>query len=267
MDFVRNGKYKNKQRYLCKSCNSTFNVNTNTAVHHIRDVERWQKIIDLMITSEKPPSLNKLAEDLNISSKTAHNWRHKFLSSIIELDTLQYKGELEVNVIYIPFWTKGKHDKRKTKEMRSSEIRHRKQNQYASFICIYAKNGDFDFFPVQIGADKIVQKSHLYKCLDQLNLPKETRITTKYRLDIWQYFKEHGYKSVTVDEAFNRWVKTFKGFSTKYIWNYLKWFKVRNLHQQGHDVDTLIRMSLKDSRGWLRFMMINHYYREFIVSK
>lgn len=45
----RIGKYRSRQRYLCKDCNKTFNDMTNTPFSDSRYPEKWVKYIELLV--------------------------------------------------------------------------------------------------------------------------------------------------------------------------------------------------------------------------
>lgn len=73
----RNGKYRFRQRYLCKDCGRTFNDMTNTPFSGSRYPDKWMKYIEMMINGLTLP---KIAEQLNIHISTAFYWRHKVLN-------------------------------------------------------------------------------------------------------------------------------------------------------------------------------------------
>lgn len=79
-NFIKNGKTKDKQRYICKECDKTF-VNTNNTIFYgvKKDTSVWQKYIHCMIEKY---SLRKTAEICNISLPTAFVWRHKILDAL-----------------------------------------------------------------------------------------------------------------------------------------------------------------------------------------
>lgn len=77
---IKYGRYKNEQRYQCKSCHKTFSARTNTPWYHSKkDLNLWVKYSKLMFNMT---SLRESAKELNISLPTAFYWRHKILASI-----------------------------------------------------------------------------------------------------------------------------------------------------------------------------------------
>lgn len=76
----RNGKYKDKQRYICKSCNKTFTDFTNSATYKSKKtLDKWLKYAKCMIAGY---SIRKSAKILEINIATSFFWRHKILDCI-----------------------------------------------------------------------------------------------------------------------------------------------------------------------------------------
>lgn len=76
----RNGKYKGKQRYICKSCNKTFTDFTHSPLSSSkRPLDKWLQYAKCMITGY---SIRKCAEVVGINIATSFFWRHKLLDAI-----------------------------------------------------------------------------------------------------------------------------------------------------------------------------------------
>ena len=59
-DISRNGKYNDKQRYLCKNCRKTFADFTNSATYKSKKpLDKWMKYVKCMLTGY---SIRKYAE-------------------------------------------------------------------------------------------------------------------------------------------------------------------------------------------------------------
>ncbi len=92
MSVKRSGKYRSRQRYLCKDCNKTFNDMTNTPFSGSRYPEKWVKYIELMVEGY---TLLKIAKRLQIRISTAFYWRHKILNVLGSLGFSQLQGIVE----------------------------------------------------------------------------------------------------------------------------------------------------------------------------
>lgn len=79
----RNGKYRSRQRYLCKDCGKTFNDMTNTSFSGSRYPEKWVKYIKMMINGVTLP---KIADSLEIHISTAFYWRNKIILQLKHLE-------------------------------------------------------------------------------------------------------------------------------------------------------------------------------------
>ena len=98
--YVKNGKNKSKQRYLCKSCHRSFIELTNTVIYCTKkDVSTWTQFLNCLI---KQFSLRRCAKELNISLNTAFYWRHKILDALREHSkTTELSGTITVHDTYL----------------------------------------------------------------------------------------------------------------------------------------------------------------------
>jgi transposase-like protein len=81
----RNGRYKDRQRYICTDCGRTFNDLTHSPLARTWYQERMIEFFDLLVKGE---TLKKCAQRLRISMSTAFFWRHKILSSLLANDIM-----------------------------------------------------------------------------------------------------------------------------------------------------------------------------------
>lgn len=107
MSVKRNGKYRTRQRYLCKDCNKTFNDMTNTPFADSRYPEKWVKYIELMVDGFTLP---KIAEKLQIHISTAFYWRHKILNALGSLGFNQLQGIVESDETFFRESLKGRRE-------------------------------------------------------------------------------------------------------------------------------------------------------------
>lgn len=103
---VKNGKRQQKQRYLCKSCQKSFMVDTNTILERThKPIETWKLFLDCMT---KGLSILKSTEICKINKNTAFAWRHKILDALSEMgkDT-QLNGIVEADETFFVLSYKG----------------------------------------------------------------------------------------------------------------------------------------------------------------
>lgn len=76
-EVVCNGSASGLQRFKCRGCAKTFNALTGTPLARLRMKGKWVAQAEAL---RDGLSLSQVAERLNISQRTAFNWRHKFLA-------------------------------------------------------------------------------------------------------------------------------------------------------------------------------------------
>ena len=96
--------YKNKYGYRCGNCRLTYNVTTNTMLHHTRiPLVKWFTAIHIIKTFKRLPSCPKLSTMLDIAFPTALRMRakikkdlesdHSSLSNLIYRYNRKYEPE------------------------------------------------------------------------------------------------------------------------------------------------------------------------------
>jgi transposase-like protein len=105
--FKKNGTYRGRQRYLCKSCDRTFNDFTSTPLHGTKYPEKWAAYLQAM---EQGFSLRKCAKEVGITLQTSFEWRHKILHALSEIKTQSLEGIVESDETYVLYSEKGKHN-------------------------------------------------------------------------------------------------------------------------------------------------------------
>jgi transposase-like protein len=101
----KNGTYRGRQRYLCKSCKQTFNDLTSTPIHRTKYPEKWASYLRCM---EQGLPLRKCAKLVGISLQTAFEWRHKILHALTQIKSQKLEGIVETDETYVLYSEKGK---------------------------------------------------------------------------------------------------------------------------------------------------------------
>jgi len=70
-----------RQRYLCRSCGSTFNDHTNTLFHRTKKLEKWPAFLKCILEGM---TIRESAREVGISPTTAQAWRKKIMSHLME---------------------------------------------------------------------------------------------------------------------------------------------------------------------------------------
>lgn len=101
----KNGKYRARQRYLCKDCGKTFNDMTNTPLAGSRYPHKWLNYFEMMVEGYTLP---KISDALDIHISTAFYWRHKILNALRSLGNQTLKGIVESDETFFLESDKGK---------------------------------------------------------------------------------------------------------------------------------------------------------------
>jgi transposase-like protein len=281
--YVKNGMRGDKQRYKCSNCNHSFTSTSNTSIHNIKKTDTWTDFICIMLESKVPPTLKELSQKLYISTKTAHVWKHKFLASLNKLDDISLRGQVEMDEVFLPFCVKGKRGKEKTTQIKLKEKESKKKNTI--FLCVHNRNNDFDFLPIKIQQRGNIKAEDLANVIDKLNINPNTIVITDKSKASTKYFKTrddiqhetfissgektsvlHNNNINNVMSLYKTWCKRFKGYSTKYIWNYLKWFRFHKKFMEYNDLENMVGRSIKDISSFIRYRRIPEYYSDFLFS-
>jgi len=93
-----------EQRYICRACRRTFNRCTNTPLHYIKKRDRWANLADAMV---KVHTVRRAASILRVTVTTAFRWRHRLLDALRDRPQPKLDGSVAVAEAYVPFSEKG----------------------------------------------------------------------------------------------------------------------------------------------------------------
>jgi transposase-like protein len=299
MHLVKNGTINGIQRYKCKHCGKTMACDANTPLYNLKLKDKWVDYIHLMLTEKKSLSCVKIAQHININTKTAHAWRHKFLAAINNINPLKVNKVVEMDEVYIKFTVKGQIGNEKYNECEYNGHTYKVETQlrkdehvcydehYNNIVmCMHNRQGDFDFVPIKIQKKGSVLADDIQRVVEYSGIKDITVITDSERAMI-KYFKS---RSDIMHETFvsadikkglyvnpnihndninntmnllRRWMKGFFGFSTKYLWNYLKWFRYIRLFKS-FQMKEFAKFSIDDKQSYSRFRNIFNIYNDYM---
>ncbi len=242
---VRNGKYKGKQRYICKSCKKTFSDFTYSPMAHSKKpIDKWLEYAKCMIMGY---SIRKSAEVVDINIATAFFWRHKILEAVkTYMGFGSVEGVIEADETFFPISFKGNHKKSKTFTMpREPHKRGEKSvkrgisKEKVCVACAVDRTGNIimdliclgrmthkqleGFYGGHVGDSSIFctdsHKSYI-KFTQNLGLDHKRVKTGHYKEGLY-----HIQHINSLHSKLKKWIKIFNGVATKYLSNYLYWFK------------------------------------------
>lgn len=80
-NFIKQGSYKDTQKYKCKTTSKIFSYKTSSVLSGIVKLKKFEALMDLML-DKKFPTLKDIQNKIGVSSQTAHDWRTKILSAV-----------------------------------------------------------------------------------------------------------------------------------------------------------------------------------------
>ncbi len=247
---VKNGTHGGRQRFLCKECDKTFGETTNTVLHSTKkDLKQWVLFAWCMIRGF---SLKRCHEEVEISARTAFFWRHKILFAIadeIKNDTLD--GLVETDETYFLESHKGKRNIDWKKMGRLPRTRggvatlRGLSKEQICVICSLDRSGHIlseptgrsrpnhveieRFFDGRLAPDSVLCTDSLkgYKTFAKdHNIQIKQIPSGKFKLDIYHIQHVNAYHS-----RMKHWMMRFQGVATKYLNNYMAWFKWLDLQK------------------------------------
>jgi len=96
---VRNGSYREFQRYLCKNCDRTFNDKTGTIFAHSKVALRlW--LFSIYAFLRFNTSLSQLQYEIGVTHKTVHR-RIECFTRALDAPSLDLVGPVEIDEVYV----------------------------------------------------------------------------------------------------------------------------------------------------------------------
>jgi transposase-like protein len=241
---IKHGKKNDVQRFRCKDCGKTFNDLTLTpmANSHVK-LEQWVKYAKCMVMGF---SIRKSARICDVSVKTSFYMRHRLLDAMRNFQGIgEVSGIVEMDETFLPESFKGNHKKSGFKMPRESRKRGKQvktrgisKEQVCIATAIDRKN-NIIFEMVTKGRIRTADLERLFKdrldpdsliCTDshksyikfgEENVSEHIRIASgKHKNGVYHISHVN-----SIHSKFKKWVARFNGVATKYLTNYLHWFK------------------------------------------
>jgi len=236
--YVRWGKQNDLQRYKCRSCSRTFNVLSKTPLARLRRKGHW---IDYSECMKNGLSIRESARICNISNSTSFHWRHRFLKGATYVKAAQLNGIVESDETYFLKSNKGDRNLSRPSRKRGGTAQKRglSKEQICVLVCRDRNKNTFDAifetFNSQTLKDDLlpILASDCLFCSDSKNVyTKFTRENDlkhgKVNLSKGERVKKNIIHTQNVNSYHSRlknWIRRFNGVATKYLDNYLAWFR------------------------------------------
>ncbi len=232
------GKCNGLQRYRCKNCRRTFNSLTGTPLARLRKKEIW---IDFAKCMNEGLSVRKSASICKVNKNTTFRWRHRFLKNAKEIKSTSLHGIVEADETYFLRSEKGSRNLKRKPRKRGGNAN--KPGISMEHVCLFvSRDRNKNTY------DKIFDKfnsSELDKVFNSV-LSKDSLLCSDTKSVYISYTKKnnirHGRLNISNGEHVKKdivhvqnvnlyhsrlkeWISRFHGVATKYLDNYVSWFR------------------------------------------
>lgn len=281
LKYVKYGFKSGSQRYKCKSCTKSFTEYTGT---WIAGLHKKEIVLDYLSLLYDEKSLDYITETLSINKKTVFDWRHKILSSFTTIEKEVFTGITESDETFFLFSEKGQTVKERTSRHRGGSSSKRGiNNEHVAVIVTMDRDNELDLTLATTGriSKKDIENAIGEQCTNQTVLCSdghrsyrafaETRELEHHTIPSSkkENSKKQGYHIQHVNATHNKikkWLdNTFWGVSTKYLQQYLNWFRIKEkLKSSANKFNDFITKSILDVTTYHRYKEINNRYLDFI---
>lgn len=259
---VRNGFANGLQRYKCRACGVTFNALTGTSLARLRHRDKWLGQAEAMADGL---SVRKTAARLGVNRTTAFRWRHRWLEVPREVKAREMTGIVEADETYHLQSFKGQRallraaTTRKARSRGGVAAKRGTSAEQTPILALVTRHGEACDHVLAGSSAEAIKKvlpgtlaDDAVLCTDgSATLRRAAReagvehqaITIRAGVHVrgpWHIQNVNAYHS-----RWKGWVRRFNGISSRYLPNYLGWFRAleRNARAKA-PVSTLLALAL-----------------------
>lgn len=236
-NFIKWGRRTDMQRYRCKSCKRTFNSLTKTPLARLQRKGHWLKYAHCL---KYGFTLTKSAEICGIHISTAFRWRHRFLTNMKQIKAKKVGGVVENGHL-------------KLKESFKGNRRIECNREYRDVFVLYgidANNNIFDATDKSCSLDGLKEEFKSLFKLNSLMIARKGSVYYEFAKSLKiqtlddtsnTMFKSLSGRLESYKSEFTSWIYDhFKGVATKYLENYVSWFRLLNEFKAGPSALTIL---------------------------
>lgn len=237
----RNGTYRSRQRYLCKDCGKSFNDTTATPLAGTRYPDKWLIFIECIVDGLTLPKIAKL---LRIHVSTAFYWRHKVLFALRSLGHDPLNGIVESDETFFLESHKGRKPVTFRKPRKRGGVAKKRGISKEQVCVVVAIDRDGDVVSQNAGRGRVTA-SEIDAVLGSCLAPGSLLCTDSAKnymafarmkglhhevINVRKgvYVRKGIYHVQHVNayhKRLKKWMERFQGVATKYLDNYLFWFR------------------------------------------
>jgi hypothetical protein len=250
----------------------------------IHSKEKLDDYLELMMEEK---SLDKIKVALSINKKTAFDWRHKVLASLLDTDKDDFTGITESDETFFLNSEKGRKVSDRASRRRGGTSKTRGiSNDQVAVIVTQDRNSVLDLTVATMGR---LKKVDIEKAIGSRINPEQTILCSDahvsykgFAIDnkiehhplkgvIKQRVKKGAYHIQHVNSTHNRikkWIEsTFWGVSTKYLQQYLNWYRFKEKIKNRNDkLKAFTQKTSEDISAYQKYKKINSCYEKLIST-
>ena len=254
---VRNGHATGLQRYKCRTCGGTFNALTGTALARLRHRDKWLAQAQAMVDGL---SVRKTADRLEVHRTTAFRWRHRWLEVACTTKARQMAGVVEADETYHLKSYKGQKALLAASTLRKPRRRGAVgptrgiSSEHTPILTLVNRHGEASdpvlestsaadikaVLPEAVAEDAVLctdGSAALKRAARDLGVVHEAVPTSAGRRTRgpWHIQNVNAYHS-----RLKGWVRRFNGISSRYLTNYLGWFRALDRNSRANAPPTAL---------------------------
>jgi len=270
---IKHSKYKNTQRYRCKSCTRTFIPHIGTLLYMVKKPAKFTEYA-CIVEKEGFSTIANMAQRVGVSIPTAFEWRHKLLLSLPK-QTDAFKSETQIDDLWFLYSQKGRKGLDFSRKRGGSK--RKGDNAYQVKVIAASDKQQVAMKVAKIGrisskdiADAMGSKFQKGTKLISDAHKSYQAFAKEYKLSHVKFISkshvaETGENVQYINNLSGRlgnWVNhTMRGVSTKYLQLYASYFA----YKQKKTIQ--IKDCLTNTSVWSTYMNIEKTYEQFIASK
>ena len=255
------------QRYKCKKCRRTFNALTGTPLANLRKKGRWLSYAECL---KNGLTVREAASKCGVHKNTSFRWRHRFLKNSTNIKPNKLSGIVEVNDKVFARSEKGSKNMNIAPRTRGFKSVAQIPVKYRVFTlyCRDRSKNSYDNILSKFNAETVQREIGGLIITDTLLCSHDKQVYLKYTK---QFGVRHGVLGISKREIVRKdivhiqnvrlyirkleiWMERFHGVATKYLINYLSWFRELDEFDYNITPDTILLRAMRIER-----YNTNHY--------
>jgi len=237
---ARYGWFSKRQRYRCNTCRRTFSDLTGSPAAYCKKLHKWVENAQCMLNSS---TVRKTAKTIGVSPSTAFRWRHKNLDGLREHYNKPISGWLEFVEMRMPYSEKGQRKPTGTPQLQGRSTGHTRDSIARTVTVVTAadRRGAVESRTILSAAPTLLSLLSAFGASTGRatailarpgSLSPYARLAKLVRAAYLQAGLRNNSPLVHLDHAidhlrdFYTWHLRFHGVATKYLENYLAWYRM-----------------------------------------